>query len=76
MRPDRKRQHVPLRHLHPQVQRRGGWSRTLTRWMLSGRRARLTFLSQAGEGWEALPDRFDDGGCSGGSLDRPALQRL
>lgn len=33
-------------------------------------------LSQASERWSALPDRYDDGGLSGGSLDRPALQRL
>ncbi|MGU3286242.1 recombinase family protein [Methylobacterium mesophilicum] len=32
--------------------------------------------SQAHEGWRCLPDRFDDGGFSGGSLDRPALRRL
>ena len=33
-------------------------------------------LSQAGEGWTALPDHYDDGGISGGTLERPALQRL
>jgi DNA invertase Pin-like site-specific DNA recombinase len=33
-------------------------------------------LSQASEGWSALPDIYDDGGLSGGSLERPALQRL
>ncbi|MGN6155402.1 MAG: recombinase family protein [Sphingomicrobium sp.] len=33
-------------------------------------------LSQASEGWTALPDEYDDGGLSGGSLGRPALQRL
>jgi DNA invertase Pin-like site-specific DNA recombinase len=33
-------------------------------------------LSQASEGWTALPDIYDDGGLSGGTLDRPALQRL
>jgi DNA invertase Pin-like site-specific DNA recombinase len=33
-------------------------------------------LSQASEGWSALPDVYDDGGMSGGSLERPALQRL
>jgi DNA invertase Pin-like site-specific DNA recombinase len=32
--------------------------------------------SQAGEGWRALPARYDDGGYSGGSMDRPALKRL
>lgn len=33
-------------------------------------------LSQAGEGWECLPDRYDDGGWSGGNMDRPALKAL
>lgn len=28
------------------------------------------------EGWVCLPDRYDDGGYSGGSMDRPALKRL
>jgi site-specific DNA recombinase len=32
--------------------------------------------SQAGEGWTLLPDRYDDGGFSGGSMDRPAVRRL
>src|SRR5215217_7723767 len=32
--------------------------------------------SQAHEGWRLLPAHYDDGGFSGGSLDRPALQRL
>jgi site-specific DNA recombinase len=33
-------------------------------------------LSQASEGWTAVPDFYDDGGLSGGTLERPALQRL
>ncbi|WP_374347877.1 recombinase family protein [Phenylobacterium sp.] len=33
-------------------------------------------LSQAGEGWVALPAIYDDGGYSGGSMERPALARL
>ncbi len=32
--------------------------------------------SQAHEGWIRICDRFDDGGFSGGSTDRPALQKL
>jgi DNA invertase Pin-like site-specific DNA recombinase len=32
--------------------------------------------SQKHEGWIALPSLYDDGGISGGTLDRPALQRL
>jgi site-specific DNA recombinase len=32
--------------------------------------------SQAHEGWRLVPDRYDDGGLSGASLDRPALQAL
>ncbi|KRE03239.1 resolvase [Bosea sp. Root670] len=32
--------------------------------------------SQAHEGWSLVGDRFDDGGLSGASLERPALQEL
>ncbi|MDJ0935269.1 MAG: recombinase family protein, partial [Kiloniellales bacterium] len=32
--------------------------------------------SQAGEGWKLVRSRYDDGGVSGGTLERPALQRL
>jgi site-specific DNA recombinase len=32
--------------------------------------------SQKHEGWQLIPDSYDDGGISGGSLDRPDLQRL
>jgi site-specific DNA recombinase len=33
-------------------------------------------LSQKHEGWTVLPSLYDDGGFSGGTMDRPALQRL
>jgi len=32
--------------------------------------------SQTHEGWRTIPERFDDGGFSGGTLERPALQAL
>jgi site-specific DNA recombinase len=32
--------------------------------------------SQKHEGWQLIPDSYDDGGISGASLDRPDLQRL
>jgi site-specific DNA recombinase len=32
--------------------------------------------SQKPEGWMLVHDRYDDGGVSGGTLDRPALKRL
>jgi site-specific DNA recombinase len=33
-------------------------------------------LSQRQEGWQAVASRYDDGGFSGGSMERPALKRL
>ena len=33
-------------------------------------------LSQKHEGWAVVPDLYDDGGYSGGTMERPALERL
>ena len=33
-------------------------------------------LSQRHEGWTLLPDLYDDGGFTGGNMDRPGLKQL
>src|SRR5215469_10843021 len=38
--------------------------------------AQAYIASQQHEGWCGLPQRYDDGGFTGGNLERPALQRL
>src|SRR5215204_3153619 len=38
--------------------------------------AEVYIKSQAHEGWRLCPERYDDGGLSGGTLERPALQAL
>src|SRR6202048_743185 len=32
--------------------------------------------SQSGEGWRLIETAYDDGGLSGGTIERPGLQRL
>ena len=36
----------------------------------------LFIASQKSEGWQCLPERYDDGGFSGGNMDRPGLEQL
>jgi len=38
--------------------------------------AEAYILSHKQEGWVCLPDRYDDGGYTGGNMERPALKRL
>lgn len=38
--------------------------------------AEAYIASQVGQGWMCLPGRYDDGGISGGTMDRPGLNQL
>jgi len=38
--------------------------------------AEAYIASQRGEGWECIPGHYDDGGYTGGNMERPALKRL
>jgi site-specific DNA recombinase len=38
--------------------------------------AEAYILSQKHLGWTVVPDHYDDGGFTGGNMDRPALQQL
>src|SRR6202166_2741867 len=38
--------------------------------------AEAYITSQQHEGWTCLPHRYDDGGFTGGNMERPAVQRL
>ena len=64
-----------LRHLHAQIIRGRTWIRTLIRWTLRGRLVRLISKPE-GTRMGSLAGRYDDGGFSGGGMERPALKRL
>jgi len=44
--------------------------------MPSAKPAPPSLASQKHEGWTVLPTLYDDGGFSGGTMQRPALKRL
>ena len=66
---------LPLRHLHPEVERGGSRAR-LQQSRCPARGCAAYIKSQASEGWMLVRERYDDGGISGGTLERPGLQRL
>jgi len=64
-----------LRHLHSQILR--GGARTGVQFAAGERQACEAFIaSQRHEGWVCLRTGYDDGGFSGATTSRPALQRL
>ncbi len=82
-RPDLEREHV--RHGNASRVRCAAYTRKSTdegldqdfNSLVAQREACEAFiLSQKSEGWVLVPDSYDDGGISGGTLERPALKRL
>ena len=64
-----------LRRLHPRLD--GAWPGAGVNSLDNQREASEAYVkSQAHEGWKLIRTHYDDGGYSGGSVDRPALQKL
>ena len=66
----------PMRHLHAQIGPKKVSSRTSIALDKQREACEAYITSQKAEGWIALAKRYDDGGYSGGTLERPALRRL
>ncbi|HEX8914350.1 MAG TPA: recombinase family protein, partial [Humisphaera sp.] len=81
----RKRQDLIPAEVRPKVVRCAVYTRKSTEEGLEQAFNTLDAQREAGEayvaalrheGWTCLPDRYDDGGYSGGTIERPALARL
>ena len=55
---------------------RKDWSSRSTLSRLSAKPVRPTSASQRHEGWHAVAKKYDDGGFSGGNMNRPGLKQL
>jgi site-specific DNA recombinase len=65
----------PLCDLHPEVFRRG-LEQSFNSLDAQREACEAYILSQRHEGWKLLPTKYDDGGFSGGNMDRPSLKKL
>ena len=78
--PERRSDHdqagAALRDLHPGVQRPGALEQDFNSLDAQREPAEAYIKSRANEGWKLIRDHYNDGGYSGGTMERPALQRL
>ena len=65
-----------LRNLHPRLDRAWPGAGVQLARQSKGGLGSLHEKSQSHEGWKLIRTHYDDGGYSGGSMDRPALKRL
>ena len=64
-----------MRDLHPQVVR-GGLDQAFNSLHAQREACEAYATSQRHQGWQLIESAYDDGGLSGGTMARPALQRL
>ena len=69
-------QQTSLRDLYAQIVSEEGLEQEFNSLDAQREACEAYVASQKAEGWLLVPDRYDDGGFSGGTLERPALQRL
>ena len=68
-------QETALRRLHPEILR-GRLEQEFNSLHAQREACEAYIASQRSEGWVLVRDQYDDGGISGGTLERPGLKRL